>query len=153
MKRPEISPAEEPGTLPLGGSDPTQALPGATGPRLVLGRYRLERRLGAGGFGVVWLGWDEKLEREVAVKAIPREDGSGERVEREARAAARLNHPGIVAVYELACGRARRLPGLGAGSGPNPCRAGARGRDRGPRRGPHRGWRSATRSTTPTRAG
>jgi len=68
---------------------------------MVLGRYRLERRLGAGGFGVVWLGWDEKLEREVAVKAIPREDGSGERVEREARAAARLNHPGIVAVYEL----------------------------------------------------
>jgi hypothetical protein len=92
---------DEPGTLPLGGSDPTQALPGATGPRLVLGRYRLERRLGAGGFGVVWLGWDEKLEREVAVKVMPREDGSGERVEREARAAARLNHPGIVAVYEL----------------------------------------------------
>jgi hypothetical protein len=102
VKRPEIRPAEEPGTLPLGGSDPTQALPGASGPRVVLGRYRLERRLGAGGFGVVWLGWDEKLEREVAVKAIPRENGSGERVEREARAAARLNHPGIVAVYELA---------------------------------------------------
>jgi hypothetical protein len=101
VKRPDISLSEEPGTLPLGGSDPTHALPGATGPRLVLGRYRLERRLGAGGFGVVWLGWDEKLEREVAVKAIPREDGSGERVEREARAAARLNHPGIVAVYEL----------------------------------------------------
>ena len=101
MNRPDISLSEEPGTLPLGGSDPTHALPGATGPRLVLGRYRLERRLGAGGFGVVWLGWDEKLEREVAVKAIPREDGSGERVEREARAAARLNHPGIVAVYEL----------------------------------------------------
>jgi hypothetical protein len=101
VKRPDISLSEEPGTLPLGGSDPTHALPGASGPRLVLGRYRLERRLGAGGFGVVWLGWDEKLEREVAVKAIPREDGSGERVEREARAAARLNHPGIVAVYEL----------------------------------------------------
>jgi eukaryotic-like serine/threonine-protein kinase len=102
MRRPEISLTEEPGTLPLGGSDPTEALPGASGPRLALGRYRLERRLGAGGFGVVWLAWDEKLEREVAVKAIPRENGSGERVEREARAAARLNHPGIVGIYELA---------------------------------------------------
>jgi eukaryotic-like serine/threonine-protein kinase len=102
MKRPEISLTEEPGTLPLGGSDPTEALPGAPGPRLVLDRYRLERRLGAGGFGVVWLAWDEKLEREVAVKAIPLENGGGERVEREARAAARLNHPGIVGIYELA---------------------------------------------------
>jgi eukaryotic-like serine/threonine-protein kinase len=102
MKRPETSLTEEPGTLPLGGSDPTEALPGAPGPRLVLGRYRLERRLGAGGFGVVWLAWDEKLEREVAVKSIPRENGGGERVEREARAAARLNHPGIVGIYELA---------------------------------------------------
>ena len=33
MKRPEISLTEEPGTLPLGGSDPTEALPGAPGPR------------------------------------------------------------------------------------------------------------------------
>jgi eukaryotic-like serine/threonine-protein kinase len=68
----------------------------------VLDRFRMERRLGAGGFGVVWLAWDEKLEREVAVKVIPRERGEGERVEREARAAARLNHPGIVGIYELA---------------------------------------------------
>ena len=102
MKRPETSFTEEPGTLPLGGSDPTETLRGAAGPHLVLGRYRLERRLGAGGFGVVWLAWDEKLEREVAVKTIPRDNGSGERVEREARAAARLNHPGIVGIYELA---------------------------------------------------
>src|SRR3954468_22143004 len=89
-------------TLPLGGSDPTEQLPAATRAQVVLGRYRMERRLGAGGFGVVWLAWDEKLEREVAVKVIPRERGEGERVEREARAAARLNHPGIVAIYELA---------------------------------------------------
>jgi tRNA A-37 threonylcarbamoyl transferase component Bud32 len=69
----------------------------------VLGRYMLQRRLGAGGYGVVWLGWDEKLEREVAVKVIPREaEGPApQRAEREARVAARLNHPGIVSLYEL----------------------------------------------------
>src|SRR3954463_6214071 len=102
MKRSDTGFSDEPGTLPLGGSHPTQRLSDGSGARLILGRYRMERRLGAGGFGVVWLAWDEKLEREVAVKVIPRESGSGERVEREARAAARLNHPGIVAVYELA---------------------------------------------------
>jgi hypothetical protein len=69
----------------------------------VLGRYLLDRRLGAGGYGTVWLGWDEKLEREVAVKVIPREaEGPAPvRAEREARVAARLNHPGIVSLYEL----------------------------------------------------
>jgi len=80
------------------GSDPAE---GPTG--LVLNRYRLERMLGAGGFGVVWLAHDERLERDVAVKVIPRERG-GEgvtRAEREARAAARLNHPGVVGLYEL----------------------------------------------------
>jgi eukaryotic-like serine/threonine-protein kinase len=71
---------------------------------LVLGRYRLERRLGAGGYGVVWLAHDEKLQREVAVKVIPSDEDAGSRsarAEREARVAAQLNHPGIVALYEL----------------------------------------------------
>ena len=71
--------------------------------QLVLDRYRLERRIGAGGFGVVWLAFDEKLEREVAVKVVQFEgnDPVSERAVREARVAARLNHPGIVALYEL----------------------------------------------------
>jgi len=102
MKRSDTGLTEEPGTLPLGGSDPTESLPSGPGPRVVLNRYRLEQRLGAGGFGVVWHAWDERLEREVAVKVIPRERGAGERVEREALASARLNHPAIVAIYELA---------------------------------------------------
>ena len=102
MNRSETGLTDEPGTLPLGSSDPTQRLAQPSGPRLVLDRYRLEQRLGAGGFGVVWAAWDEKLEREVAVKTIPRERGSGDRVAREAVAAARLNHPAIVGIYELA---------------------------------------------------
>lgn len=82
----------------------TRRLPADAGPgALALGRYRLDRRLGAGGFGVVWRAHDVRLERDVAVKAIPREEGEVERarVEREALAAARLNHPGIVGLYEL----------------------------------------------------
>ena len=67
---------------------------------LVLGRYRLLRRIGSGGFGVVWLALDERLERHVAVKAIPRVERGKARGEREAFAAARLNHPGIVALFE-----------------------------------------------------
>ncbi len=68
-----------------------------------MGRYRLEERIGAGGFGVVWRARDTKLERDVAVKVVPRErdDPDRPRVEREALAAARLNHPGIVALYEM----------------------------------------------------
>ena len=73
-------------------------------PGLVLDRYRLERRLGAGGFGVVWSAHDQKLERDVAVKVVPRggDDVERPRVEREALAAARLNHPGIVSLFEMA---------------------------------------------------
>ncbi len=69
---------------------------------VVLDRYRLHRRLGTGGFATVWLARDERLERDVAIKILPRERIVGGRFEREARAAARLSHPGIVTLYEAA---------------------------------------------------
>ncbi len=69
---------------------------------LVLGRYRLISRLGAGGFGTVWHARDQRLDRDVAVKLLPRERIVGGRFEREAKAAARLSHPGIVTLYEAA---------------------------------------------------
>ena len=95
--------ASEPPTRPVSGAEASAPMRGAPSRGVVLGRYRLEERLGAGGFGVVWRARDERLEREVAVKVIPRADhgGAGDRPFREARAAARLNHPGIVALYEM----------------------------------------------------
>jgi serine/threonine protein kinase len=74
--------------------------PAAGAGEIVLARYQLRRRLGAGGMGVVYLAWDEHLEREVAVKRIAVQHDPEGRGEREALAAARLSHPGIVALYE-----------------------------------------------------
>jgi len=69
---------------------------------LVLNRFLIERRIGSGGFGTVYEAWDGRLERPVAVKAIESAGGRGSgRVLREAQAAARLNHPGIVTLYEM----------------------------------------------------
>ncbi|MFN8216686.1 MAG: serine/threonine-protein kinase [Solirubrobacterales bacterium] len=68
---------------------------------MVLNRFVIERRIGSGGFGVVYEAWDGRLERPVAVKAIEQRGEAGRRVLREAQAAARLNHPGIVTLYEL----------------------------------------------------
>ena len=79
----------------------TTDLRGAGATPLALDRYRLVRRLGAGAFGVVWLAHDERLDRVVAVKRIDLHDEHvAARAEREALAAARLQHPGIVALYE-----------------------------------------------------
>lgn len=72
---------------------------------MIAGRYSLDRELGRGGMGAVWLGRDEVLGREVAVKRLGLAPGAEspdlERAEREARLAARLSHPHVVAVYDL----------------------------------------------------
>ncbi len=71
----------------------------------IAGRYTLEREVGRGGMGAVWLGTDRVLGRQVALKRLGRPPGAGttdfERAEREARLAARLNHPHVVAVFDL----------------------------------------------------
>ncbi|MDN3293528.1 serine/threonine-protein kinase [Streptomyces ficellus] len=78
--------------------------------RVVAGRYRLLSPLGQGGMGVVWRARDEVLGREVAVKEVRAPAGLGDaderrlyaRLEREAWAAARISHRGVVTVYDVA---------------------------------------------------
>ena len=72
-----------------------------------IGRYRLTKTLGRGAMGVVYLGYDEAIDRQVAIKTIHRallegEDGAEwlERFRREVRAAGRCLHPNIVTVFE-----------------------------------------------------
>src|SRR5580765_6015816 len=68
-----------------------------------LGPYKIERELGSGAMGAVYLAYDERLERRVALKAL-KEAPSAEaqqRLQREARAIARLNHSNIAAVYDV----------------------------------------------------
>lgn len=79
----------------------TDELPATLSADLVLNRYRLGQRLGAGGFGTVYAATDERLQRAVAVKVIP-SGGGGDptRAQREALAAGRLDHPGIVAIFD-----------------------------------------------------
>jgi predicted Ser/Thr protein kinase len=67
-----------------------------------VGRYRLERELGVGGMGVVHVAFDPDLERRVALKLLRAAGGdAAKRLQREARAMARLTHPNVVTVHEV----------------------------------------------------
>jgi eukaryotic-like serine/threonine-protein kinase len=69
---------------------------------LVLGRYRPLKPLGSGGMGSVWHAYDERKEREVALKIVARSGTAGPRAEREATAAAQLEHPACLRAYAFA---------------------------------------------------
>jgi len=85
-------------------------MPPNSATRRVADRYELGTELGHGGMGVVWRATDTLLAREVAVKEVDLPRGLDAeqraamraRVSREARAAARLSHPGVVTVYDIA---------------------------------------------------
>ena len=84
-----------------------ETLPRATSTPLVagdlIGRYVLERELGAGGMGIVYAAFDPQLNRKIALKLLragPEDATQQARLLREAQAMARLSHPNVVAVYD-----------------------------------------------------
>ncbi|MFG2603768.1 serine/threonine-protein kinase [Streptomyces sp. NPDC048514] len=122
--RPEANARPEAHARPAAAAPPAQAVPSAHAARpapvspdpgrgegrLVAGRYRLLGKLGHGGMGTVWRAKDETVDREVAVKEprvpdhLPERESANafERMRREARAAARLDHPAVVNVHDVA---------------------------------------------------
>src|SRR6185312_8939718 len=84
--------------------------PSADTGRVIAGRYRLESPIGRGAMGVVWRARDQLLDRDVAIKEVQIADTLTEaeratafqRTLREAKTAARLNHPAVVTVYDVA---------------------------------------------------
>src|SRR5690242_10733570 len=77
------------------------AMPG----QMIIDRYQVERPIGSGGMGTVWLARDQRLGRNVAIKQIgllPGETAPNlARAMREARSSAVLNHPHVVSVFDV----------------------------------------------------
>ena len=84
--------------------------PSADTGRVIAGRYRLEVPIGRGAMGVVWRARDQLLDRDIAIKEVQIAEtltaeeraNAYQRTLREAKTAARLNHPGVVTVYDVA---------------------------------------------------
>src|SRR5450432_2616988 len=76
----------------------------ALSPGVVIGRYRLGARLGAGAMGEVWSATDPQLERQVAIKLVhprlARDPEVSARLLREARAMAKVSHRAVIAVHD-----------------------------------------------------
>ena len=77
----------------------------ALAPGTILGQYEISSPLGAGGMGQVYRAHDRRLGRDVAIKVLPSflsaDSDRLRRFEQEARAAAALNHPNILAVHQM----------------------------------------------------
>src|SRR3974377_2363864 len=89
---------------PGGNDEPAAPAVPAAQPQHV-GRYRIEKVLGQGGFGRVYLAYDDQLQRRVAIKVphrkLVRKVEDVERYIAEARTVAKLRHPHIVRVYDV----------------------------------------------------
>jgi predicted Zn finger-like uncharacterized protein len=99
-------PPLKPKTGSASGSRPRlQTGPTEAGQLAKIGQYVVRRKLGEGGMGVVWLAHDPGLQRDVAIKVLPSECAKDavylKRFLREARAAAKLNHPHTVTIYQV----------------------------------------------------
>jgi serine/threonine protein kinase/tetratricopeptide (TPR) repeat protein len=84
--------------------DSESTVAASSAPAPMLGSYRIERLLGRGGMGSVFLAYDTKLQRHAALKVIDRlgdEQAARSQLLREARAAAALNHPNICTIHEV----------------------------------------------------
>jgi predicted Ser/Thr protein kinase len=88
----------------LGGGGGTEALQVRL-QRLVEGKYKIDRLLGKGGMGAVFLAHDLTLEREVAIKVLPPDISMDEhivkRFQQEAKTSAKLDHPNIIPIYRV----------------------------------------------------